>query len=120
MKKKRLKWGEDYIIALVKRLGEISAHAAITIMARTAKKHRVCVEDLVGPSRSQRLIYARAETYANLRDAGYSLEEIGFLVGNRDHANVHHAMKSHYEREKAARDAIRPYTRKWASGKEDQ
>lgn len=101
MKKKRYKWGDEFLEAIVQRLGAVSAKVATGIMSRTAKKHAVAVEDIVGPLRSQRLIRARAETYVKLRIAGYSLDEIGFLVGGRDHANVHHAMRAYFEREAA-------------------
>jgi len=67
------------------------------IKARIAKRYRITVADLVGPSRRREFAKPRqiamALAYRRLKTRGYSLPMIGRNFGDRDHATVWYACK---------------------------
>ena len=63
------------------------------IMEYVALKHRMTIQDLVGPFRNARMIRARFEAMWCIRQTGrYSLPEIGRAF-NRDHTTVLNAIR---------------------------
>jgi chromosomal replication initiator protein len=57
-----------------------------------AKTFNIKTSDLCGPSRKKDLVYARHLTaYILITEANLSLEEVGRLLGGRDHTSIMHA-----------------------------
>lgn len=63
------------------------------ILVAVALEHGVGVDRLRGPSRGATLCRARFHAAKMLREAGYSLKEIGYVLGGRDHSTIIHALK---------------------------
>lgn len=72
-------------------LSELADRRARLVVERACRTHGITVEDLRSPSRSPRLVEIRHEIMAELRDAGWTLGKIGWLVG-RDHTTVLHGV----------------------------
>lgn len=64
------------------------------IIREVAAKHHLTVEELVGPRRYGYLITARLDAYHRLREHGYSLTQIAYRMGNRDHTTVLAGLRS--------------------------
>lgn len=68
------------------------------IMADIAAKHGVTVAAIYGPSgERRRVVPARQETYAVLRERGWSYPKIGALLA-RDHTTVIYGVRAHKAR----------------------
>ena len=73
------------------RRTNISKHS---IIAAVAKRYAVTLDDLHGRSRSRDIVVPRQVAMYLLREeTGASLQEIGELLGNRDHTTVMHGIK---------------------------
>jgi chromosomal replication initiator protein len=67
-----------------------------------AEKHGVTLEDLQGPSRTQKLATARQEAMARIYATGrYSTTQVGRFFGGRDHTTVMHGCRAHARRLRA-------------------
>ena len=66
------------------------------IIYRIAQKHGVSVADIKGHSRKQHIVYARQEAAYVLRlERNLTLNQIGSLLGHKDHTTILHAVKCH-------------------------
>ena len=66
------------------------------IIYRVAQKHGVSVADIKGHSRKQHIVYARQEAAYQLREErNLTLNQIGSLLGHKDHTTILHAIKCH-------------------------
>ena len=69
------------------------------IIYRIAEKHCISVADIKGTSRKQYIVLARQEAAWRLRDERkLTLNQIGSLLGHKDHTTILHAIKSHEKR----------------------
>jgi chromosomal replication initiator protein len=69
------------------------AHAPSTILHATASFYQVSPAALGGPSRERTTVHARHVAMYLLRaHTALSLQQIGRLLGNRDHTTVHHGV----------------------------
>ena len=58
------------------------------VIRRVAKRCRVRIVDIIGPSRQRRFVEARRQVARELRESGwFTLQEIGDIL-NRDHSTV--------------------------------
>ena len=62
------------------------------IIRDVAKRHRLTIDELIGPRRVKHLVTARVEAYHLLRREGYSMPQIGQRMGGRDHTTVLHGL----------------------------
>jgi len=65
------------------------------IMRRVAERHGMTPAAICGHGRQRRFVRARWDAMAELRAAGLSLKEIGFLLGQRCHTTICHGLKNH-------------------------
>jgi len=77
-------------------------HKREMALSRIAAEHGVTVEGILGDSRVQDVANARQHAYAELRGMGYSLQQVGRFVGDRDHKSVVHGIEAHERRTQAA------------------
>lgn len=76
------------------------------LAVRVAERHRLKLEDLVGPRVTHRISHARHEAFAEVRsitkgtsrEAAYSLPQIGAWFGGRDHTTVLAGIRGHLRR----------------------
>lgn len=69
------------------------------IIYRVAKGHGVSFADIKGTSRKQKYVLARQEAAYRLRmERGLTLQQIGKLLGHKDHTTILHAIKTHEKR----------------------
>jgi len=69
------------------------------IIYRVAKSHGVSFADIKGTSRKQMYVLARQEAAYRLRmERGLTLQQIGKLLGHKDHTTILHAIKTHEKR----------------------
>lgn len=69
------------------------------IVWRVAHAHGVSVADLKGTSRKQNIVIARQEAAWRLRtERNLTLNQIGALLGHKDHTTMLHAVKCHEKR----------------------
>ena len=61
------------------------------VLRDVAKRHRLTIDQLIGPRRHKHLVTARFEAYHLLRQHGYSLTQIGERM-HRDHTTVLHGL----------------------------
>lgn len=67
---------------------------ATKILRSVAKKHRLKVEDIIGPRKTQDICLARFEAAWRMRTrTDMSLPAIGRKLGGRDHSTVLHAIR---------------------------
>jgi chromosomal replication initiator protein len=60
-----------------------------SIAEEVARKHRITVKELRGPSRRRELVIARHEAFARCRDELLkTYTQIGRFFGDRDHSSV--------------------------------
>jgi hypothetical protein len=97
--------------------GKSGSVRASNLAARAvAKEWGITIKELLGPSRSMRLVDARAAVAALLREAGYSYPEIGKIIG-RDHSSVFHGLKRREENQEwvarvvVARETAKQFTK---------
>jgi chromosomal replication initiator protein len=55
------------------------------------QKHRLTLDDILGPSRRKIFVGVRRKCILALREEGYSTTEIGRIM-NRDHSTIVHAL----------------------------
>lgn len=65
---------------------------ADAIAREVAARHRLTVNEMLGPSRDHEFVVARAQLYRALRQRGWSFPKIGRFV-NRDHTTVLAALR---------------------------
>lgn len=66
------------------------------IIYRVAQKHGVSVADIKGSSRKQIYVLARQEASYRLRtERNLTLNQIGCLLGHKDHTTILHGIKMH-------------------------
>ena len=66
------------------------------IMREVSEKHEMTIRQMKGDSRKFRFVKARQEAAYRLRlELGYSLPQIGRLLGKRDHTTILHAIRRH-------------------------
>ena len=83
-----------------------SRQTARQILSEVCAKHRVDYQELIGDTRPRRITNARAEAYYRLRDERQlSWNQIGKLMGGKDHTTVYHGYQKHLERLMLARAA---------------
>jgi hypothetical protein len=86
---------------------------AFTIMREVAEKHEMTVKEMKGHSRKLPFIKARQEVSYRLNtELGYSLSQIGRLLGKRDHTTILHAISRH---KKNLAQSTDPWTRQVVS-----
>lgn len=81
----------DNILETVKKhkKNEVLNVSPKEIVSAVSKQFKVSVEDLRGSCRKSHLVYARQMAMYLLRhDFGYSLEQIGQILGGRDHSTI--------------------------------
>jgi chromosomal replication initiator protein len=68
--------------------------AIADLMETTCRVFNVTVEELLGPSRERRIVYARFALAWAMRkhDPRRSFQAIGLILGGRDHATILHAI----------------------------
>lgn len=71
-----------------------NARRYVHILHDVATRHDVTTDDITGPCRSPRYVRARQEAFYLLREAGYSMLQIGRFC-NRDHSTVMHGANKH-------------------------
>ena len=72
-------------------LARLSAEAR-PIIQKAAERYRVNPRDLVGQSRERRFVVARREAAMELRLRSWSLQQIGKVLGGRDHTTIKHML----------------------------
>lgn len=83
------------------------------IMREVSEKHEMTIRQMKGDSRKIRFVKARQEAAYRLRlELGYSLPQIGRLLGKRDHTTILHAIRRH---EKNLAQGTEPWTRQVVS-----
>lgn len=66
------------------------------IIYHVAQKHCVSVAEIKGSSRKQVYVHARREAAYRLREErNLTLNQIGSMLGHKDHTTILHAIKSH-------------------------
>lgn len=66
------------------------------ILRETAEKHGLTTAEIVGESRSARLVLARHEVcYRMRKETTWSLPRIGRFLGDRDHTTVMNGIRKH-------------------------
>ena len=66
------------------------------IMREVSEKHKIPVDHIKGDSRRKHIINARHEFCYRLKnELGFSLKQIGRMIGNRDHTTVLNAIRKH-------------------------
>lgn len=74
-------------------------HTPRLVFQYVASKHKVTLKELVGQSRQQHICRARQEIFWRLHEIGaYTLHQIGYWMGGRDHTTVLHGVRMHRER----------------------
>jgi hypothetical protein len=64
----------------------------------TVEPHGFTLDEVFGPSRTEKLAWARFEAMAKVQDEfGLSLPRIGKIFGGRDHSTVHNAVTRYRE-----------------------
>lgn len=66
------------------------------VLEAVAKRHRLTIDEIRGPSRKRYICNARWDAMRLLRDRGMSLPTIGRIL-NRDHATIIHGLRRPYE-----------------------
>lgn len=70
------------------------ARQYVHILHDVATRHAMTPDDIIGKSRSPRYVEARQEAFYLLKQAGYSMLQIGRFC-NRDHTTVLHGANKH-------------------------
>ena len=65
----------------------------LKIIQIVCEKHGISVIELLGSGRRSKIIDARVDIVLTLKDAGYSLLEIGIILGRRDHSTIFKLLK---------------------------
>ena len=69
------------------------------IIYRVAKAHEISVADIKGSCRKKYIVAARQEAAWRLREERkLTLNQIGSLLGHKDHTTILHAIKAHEKR----------------------
>lgn len=63
------------------------------VIARTCAAFSVDPVDLIGPSRARHVCEARNAAAWVLKRTGISGDQIGLLLGQRDHSTIYHAIQ---------------------------
>lgn len=71
-----------------------NARKYVHVIHEVATKHGITVDELIGSSRVNKFVFARQEAFYLLREAGYSMLQIGRFC-NRDHTTVMHGANKH-------------------------
>ncbi len=71
-----------------------TARAYVKILYDVAARHAMTTDDIIGKCRSPRYVAARQEAFYLLKQAGYSMLQIGRFC-NRDHTTVLHGANKH-------------------------
>jgi hypothetical protein len=83
------------------------------IMREVSEKHEMTIRQMKSDSRKIQFVKARQEAAYRLRlELGYSLPQIGRLLGKRDHTTILHAIRRH---EKNLAQGTEPWTRQVVS-----
>lgn len=61
-------------------------------IGRIASRHGFTADDILGPSRTAKLVRARQDCVTMFRDRGHSTTEIGRII-NRDHSTIVHTLQ---------------------------
>ena len=78
-----------------------AAETIASIISGVCNRHGVTLDQLIAKDRSGRIVAARHEVYARLREAGFSLPRIGRKM-KRDHKTVHSGSVRYWAAMKAA------------------
>ena len=79
--------------------GAPSGRAMKDIATEIAASHGLSLDDMRGPSRLRNVSRARQHVmYALVSEKRWSLQQIGTVLGNRDHSTVHHGATEHAAR----------------------
>jgi len=65
----------------------------IKIYKIICEEYGVSLIELLSSNRRNKVIEARASLALKLRKAGFSLQEIGALIGNRNHSTIIHLIE---------------------------
>ena len=65
-------------------------------------RHNMTWQQAIARRRTKEYILVREDIYGALRLAGWSLPQIGKLVGGRDHTTIVHSLKKWEQRQKAS------------------
>lgn len=69
------------------------------IVKEVCEQHGVTFSQVIGRQRSRPLVAARFEAYFRLsEETGFSLPQIGKLMGGKDHTSVLHGIRMHKQR----------------------
>lgn len=71
-----------------------NARQYVKILHDVATRHNMTPDDIISPNRSPRFVEARQEAFYLLKQAGYSMLQIGRFC-NRDHTTVMHGANKH-------------------------
>lgn len=81
----------------------------VAILREVADRYQVQINDLIGPSRTRYVSFARMEAYSLIRRrTPYSLPQIGLIFDGRDHTTILHGIR-HYEAREAWCDVLRAF-----------
>lgn len=103
----RIAWGayappvgyDEYIPPPMAIRGTKSMLTAQQIMSQVCVKHKVSHGELIGDTRPRRITNARAEAYYRLRQERHlSWNQIGKLVGGKDHTTAYSGYQKHLGR----------------------
>ena len=68
------------------------------ILNDVARRHRVTQAAILGKGKGKIVCAARDEVVYHARQLNYTLEGIGYFLGNRKHSTIHHAVRRHQAR----------------------
>lgn len=89
----------QYPVEITHRLGNIKVSPINRIERTVSRVFGVGIAELHGPSRRVDIADARQALYRLLHGAGWSLNEIGRYLGNRNHGTVHWGIRSSQDKE---------------------
>ena len=84
---------EEQEVELVDSRGMTPRQANLLEIESIAKAHCFTLEDILGPRKFKPLVAVRRKCIVMLREKGYSMTEIGRIVGGRDHSTICHALQ---------------------------
>lgn len=86
----------ETLLASAHGIDRIDDAIARAVVAATARKHLVDADDVIGRSRIHHIVLARAEAAWRMwRETKMTLQEIGDVLGGRDHSTVSYLIASH-------------------------
>jgi len=78
---------------LTKFLKKFTMILALEILKRICMNYNVSISDVLGKKQSENVVNARIEACAKLKQFGYSIQEIGEILGKRSKKTILNLLK---------------------------